>query len=274
MSSLLRRFPAPSPGAELVTLLIAAWLSFASIPLALGGIGLSWDALNHHVYLGWIADRLRFDRDFLAASYQSFQFPYLYWPFFKLFDSGISGTWAGVALVSLNLLAVPPLWMLARQCVPEASWYGVAMRWLGVALAFLTGVVLSMFDSTANDLLAAIPLVWAVALALEFEDEHRPGWLTQARMIGLSGFCAGAAVAFKLSNGPLAILLPVLWGLRAPALGRRIASITRGCAATLTGFVLVYGYWGWQLWVHYGNPIYPFGDPWFEVLRNWTGWQP
>jgi hypothetical protein len=268
-----RSLPAPTTGVEVNALLLVAWAAFASIPLALGGIGLSWDALNHHVYLGWIADRPRFDRDFLAASYQSFTYPYLYWPFYKLFQSGISGQWAGVVLVSLNVLAVPPLWLLARVCVPEWSWYGTGMRWLAVTLAFLSGVVLSMFDSTSNDLIAAIPLVWAVALAFESWDTHCPAWLTQRRIVLLSGLCAGAAVAFKLSNGPLAILMPLLWGLPQASVKQRFANIAWGSAATVAGFFVLYGYWGWQLWSHYGNPMYPFFDHWFAPLRALLGWQ-
>jgi hypothetical protein len=255
-------------------LLFVAWAAFVSIPLALGGIGLGWDALNHHVYLGWIADQPRFDRDFLAASYQSFQYPYLYWPFYKLFQSGLSGQWAGVVLVSLNVTAVPPLWLLARVCVPERSWYGGSMRWLAVALAFLTGVVLSLFDSTANDLMAAIPFVWAVALALEPWDAQRPQWLTARRLVLLSGFCAGTAVAFKLSNGPIAILMPLLWGIRGSSFRQRAVNGALGSVATVTAFILLYGYWGWQLWVHYGNPLYPFYDGWFAPLRAWLGGHP
>lgn len=268
------RLAAPAAGVELGALLLVAWLLFASIPLGLGGIGLGWDALNHHVYLGWIADHPRFDLDFLAASYQSFQYPYLYWPFFKLFQSGISGQWAGVVLVTLNLLAVPPLWLLARVSVPEQSWYGAAMRWLAVALAFLSGVVLSLFDSTSNDLLAAIPLVWAVALALELWDARRPAWMTARRLMLLSGICAGAAVAFKLSNGPLAILMPLLWAIPAGSFKQRFANVAWGSIATIAGFFLLYGYWGWQLWVHYGNPMYPFYDHSFTPLRAWLGWTP
>jgi hypothetical protein len=266
--------PPPSAIAELSTLLVVAWAAFVSIPLGLGGIGLSWDALNHHVYLGWIADRPRFDRDFLAASYQSFTYPYLYWPVYKLFQSGMSGQWAGVALVSVNILVVPPLWLLARVCVTERSWYGAVMRWLAVGLAFGSGVVLSLFDSTSNDLMAAIPLVWAIALALELGDTQRPVWLTGRRFVLLSGFCAGAAVAFKLSNGPLAILMPLLWGIPAASFKQRVANIAWGSAATLAGFCLLYGYWGWQLWSHYGNPMYPFYDHLFAPLRAWLGWHP
>ncbi len=264
----------PSARAELAALLVVAGLAFISIPLTLGAIGLSWDALNHHVYLGWIAFEPRFDRDFLAASTQSFQYPYLYWPMYKLYQSGLSGQWAGAILASLNLLAVPPLWMLARTCVTESSWYGSVMRWLCVVLAFMGAVVLSMFDTTANDLLAAIPLVWAIAFAMEPWNVTRARWMTPVRLALLSGFFAGMSVAFKLSNGPLAILLPLVWVLHGPSLKQRALHVALGCAAALGGWLLCYGYWGWQMWAHYGNPIHPFYDHWFVPLRAWLAWKP
>lgn len=265
----------PTAGVELGLLLLAAWLAFIAIPLALGGIGLGWDALNHQVYLGWTAEHPRFDRDFLAASYQSFQYPYLYWPLYKLFQSGISGRWAGAVLVTINLLAVPALWLLARVCVPERSWYGFSMRWFAVVLAFLSGVVLSLFDSTANDLMAAIPLVWGIALALECWDGQRPASLGTRRLLLLSGLCSGASVAFKLSNGPLAILMPLLWAISPGRTAlQRIGDVATAGIATLSCFALLYGYWGWQLWSHFGNPLYPFADNWFAPLRALVGWQP
>jgi hypothetical protein len=264
----------PSGRVELALLVLAAWVAFISIPLGLGGIGLGWDALNHHIYLGWFAERTRFDLDFLAASYQSFQYPYLYWPVYKLFQSGISGQWAGVILVSINILVVPAVWLIARVCVAELSWYGVAMRWLAVALAFLTGVVLSLFDSTGNDLLAAIPLVWAIALALEPWDAQRPPWLTVRRLMLLSGLCAGASVAFKLSNGPLAVLLPLLWACHGPSFRQRLMNVVTASIAAVAGVLVFFGYWGWQMWVHYGNPVYPFYDDWFAPLRAMIGRRP
>ncbi len=268
-----RRFGAPTAKAELFALLVVGWLAFAAVPIRLGGIGLSWDALNHHVYLGWIASQPRFERDFLAASYQSFQYPYLYWPLYRLFAAGWGGVPAGIVLVSMNLLAVPPLWMMARACIPEWGWYGMAMRWLGVVLAFLTGAVLSLFDSTSNDLLAAVPLIWAVALGLQPMTHHEHDTCSTKRLVVLSGFCAGVAVAFKLSNGPLAILLPALWVLHGSSMRQRMAYATFGSIATVAGFLLLYGWWGWQMWVHYGNPIYPFYDHMFDPLRRWWGFR-
>jgi hypothetical protein len=269
-----RNLATPSAAGELLTLVVVGWLAMVCVPLGLGGIGLSWDALNHHVYLGWTAEKPRFDRDFLAASYQAFQYPYLYWPFYKLYQSGLSGQWAGAILVTLNVFAVPALWMIARICVPEPGWYGVAMRWLAVWLAFFGGVVLSMFDTTANDLLAAIPFVWAVALAVQPFSTQQRQWLSTTQLVAFSGLCAGVAVAFKLSNGFVAILMPMLWCLHGPSLARRVLHVAIGSFATVVGLVLAYGSWGWELWTHFGNPIYPFYDPWFAPLRAWLGWQP
>ena len=250
---------------------VLAWLAFVSIPLSLGEIGISWDALNHQIYLGWTAENSRFDRDFLAASYQSFQFPYLYWPLYKLSASGLSGAWSGAVLASLHWFAVPPVWMISRACIPGERWFDVSMRMLAVVLAFMSGLVLSLFDSTSNDLLAAIPFMWALALALIPLDKARSGKLSDRKAVLLSGLFAGISVACKLSNGPLALLLPGLWLLSGTSWRDRAEQTTVGLMATLGGFVVSYGYWGWELWTRFGNPVYPFLDPWFAALRTSLG---
>lgn len=257
---------------ELPVVLLVMWTALISIPLLLGEIGISWDALNHHIYLGWTAEHPRFDRDFLAASYQSYQFPYLYWPVYKLAVNGFSGVWAGVALATLHTVVVPPVWMIARTCMPGNQGFDVLMRFLAVILAFMAGVVLSLFDSTSNDLMAAAPFVWAMALALEPLRKRTMAWLTDGQLILLSGLLAGASVAFKLSSGPLVVLLPGLWVLSGATPKSRLFNVCAGCIAALAGFAVIYGYWGWQLWRHFGNPIYPFYDQGFAPLRAALGW--
>jgi hypothetical protein len=75
-----------------------------------------------------------------------------------------------------------------------------------------------------------------------------------------------------LSNGPLVLLMPLAWLMASGPLPRRILRAFIAGVATLAGFVAAYGYWGWQLWLHTGNPFYPFYDAWFEKLRVITGW--
>jgi hypothetical protein len=263
-----------STAIELLAILVLAWLAFAAIPMTLGQIGLSWDALNHHIYLGWTAESPRFDRDVLPATYQTYQFPYLYWPVYKLATSGWSGRSAGMALAALHLLAVPPVWLMTRYCIPGNSWFDVSMRAMGVGLGFLTGVVLSLFDSTSNDLLAAIPFLWALALALRPFGARPLSEQSVRNGVLWSGLLAGVSVACKWSNGPLTLLLPVLWLLAASGYRRKLAFLVAGGTLSVVGLLLAYGPWGWQLWRHFGNPIFPFLDAWFEPLRSALGWMP
>jgi len=255
---------------ELGLITILAWCALVTVPLTQSPMGLSWDALNHHIYLGWIAEHSRFGQDFLAAGYQSYQFPYLYWPVYKLAAVGAGPITTGVVLATLDLMALPPVWMITRTCMPGQQPLDRAMRLLAVLLAFLSPVALSQLDSSSDDLLAAVPLVWAIALALEsFNGQcsrrHR-------RLAILSGLCAGIAVACKLSNGPLVLMMPVLWAFCGTNARERVVNTMLAAVATVVGLIATYGYWGMLLWTQFGNPIYPFYDFAFEPLRQWAGW--
>lgn len=251
---------------------LLAWAGLLAIPLSLGELGLGWDALNHHIYLGWNAGAHRLGQDLLGAGYQSFQYPYLYWPVYAMAAAGWSGQAAGTVLATLHLVAVWPVWMLARACMPGAALFDVVMRGMAVALALLSGVVLSAFGSSMNDVLAAAPLVWALALAIE--PVARASVLPAAavrRYALVSGLCAGVAVAFKLSNGFLVVLLPGLWWLAGRHWRWRFEAVVLGSAGALAGFALAYGPWAWALWRHFGNPVFPFYDWWFAPLRAGLG---
>lgn len=256
---------------ELWVVWALAALALACVPVSRGEAGLIWDALNHHIYLGWIAGHPRFDRDFLAAGWQSYQYPYLYWPAYELAVGGASGVTAGVVFALLQSLAVPPLWLVARRVCPGERAEDIALRLLAVALALAGGVTLSLVDTTSNDVLAGIPLVWAIALGLLADNEaaapRRRWWF-----VALSGLCAGMSVAFKLSNGPLALVLPLLWAAPPSDVRPAAARVVTGGVATVVGFLVFYGPWGWTMWHQFGNPIYPFADGWFDPLRSALGW--
>jgi hypothetical protein len=270
----LPSFTAPAPRLELLVVVLCMWLALVSVPLGLGGIGISWDALNHHVYLGWTAFSPRFDRDWLASGHQATTWPYLYWPFFKLVELQWPGRWAGAVLASLHVLVVPALWIIARACIPERSWEATAMRAGAVLLAFLGQLTISMMDTTANDLYAASPLVWAVAFGmLALRQPATPGWLTNRRAVMCSGAFSGLAVAFKFSNGPLVLALPLLWALVPGTRTQRLASIARGTVWSVAAFIVAYGWWGWQLWQVTGNPVYPFFEHQFATWRELAGWR-
>lgn len=248
-------------------------LALMSIPLALGHIGISWDALNHHIYLGWTAERPRFDRDYLAAGYQTYQYPYLYWPVYRLAVSGVSGGVAGLVVALLNVPLVPALWLLAKACVSGRDWFHVGMRLIAVVLAFTSAVVLSMLDTTGNDLLAAMPVTWAIAIGVHAVARADAAEPALTRWACISGLLAGIGTAFKLSNAFVAVVLPLLWLWPGRGLKPRVRRTTLGCLAAVLAFAVTFAPWGWQVWQQVGNPFFPLYDHWFAPLREWSGWQ-
>jgi hypothetical protein len=256
-----------------VTIII--WGLFVSIAFVRGGLGLSWDTLNHHVYLGWVASHARFDEDFFAAATQSYQFPYLYWPVYKMTQMGITGWSAGVLWASVHVLVAPPLWQIAKTLIPDGNINGAIFRFTAVLLGVGNILVLRAVETTGNDVLASTPFILAMALALSGVTDAstglpETGLFRRAILVGLLG---GAAVAFKLSNGVLAFVLPIIFMFYPINWVYRTGLFCLCAIGICVGFAALYGWWGWQLWLRFGNPVFPFYDGVFEQVRILIGWR-
>jgi hypothetical protein len=234
-------------------LLVVSVFCLVSAMLAVlaGSFGLSWDALNHHIYLGFISESPRWERDVAAAASQTYQYPYIYWPFYRLTVMGLSGsTAAAVWAVFQTLCVVPPVWVASAHLLDKQGsvWEGFALRFVSCVLAFTSIPVLSAVGGSANDLLASVPLLWAITLALSRNDEL---W-----RVALCGALVGISVALKFSNVlclPLFALALTEFAVRRDVLNR-LGLV--GLAASV-GFLVTYAPWGWQLWRQFGNPFFP-----------------
>jgi len=241
----------------LTTLLVAA--AAATIPLTAGVWGWSWDALNHHIYLGLISESPRWDLDVVAASVQTWQYPYLYWPVYRLTLLPVDGATAGALWAALlSVLMAPPIWLLSYRLLPQTASAPQAVfeRMAAVALAFSSVLVLSGLGTTANDPLASVPLLWALALMAAERPSDR-------RAAGAAALW-GVATAFKLSHA-LALPLLLVWWWRRPGWPLPWARGVWIATAAVAGFTLAYLPWGWQLWQQTGNPFYPFFGSLFQA---------
>jgi hypothetical protein len=53
-----------------------------------------------------------------------------------------------------------------------------------------------------------------------------------------------------------------------------LTNVAFGCLAVGVSFLVLYGYWGFVLWDHFGNPLFPFHNDWFARLRGQPGAAP
>lgn len=244
--------------AEFFATVVLFCVASASLAWSAGSFGLSWDTLNHHIYLGLVSESPRWQLDVAPAASQSYQYPYVYWLFYRLTLMGLSGREAAVLwAVFQTLCVVPPVWLASVHliCGNQTGWEGRALRFIGCLLGFISILVLSAVGGSANDLLAAVPLLWAVALALA------PS-ISLGRVM-VCGALVGVSVAFKFSNVLcLPLFLFALLDFSAPrALVIRLA--VAGVAAA-GGFLAAYAPWGWQLWQQFGNPFFPHLESFFR----------
>lgn len=249
--------------------------AMVAIPLVNDGLGLSWDTLNHHVYLGWVANGARFDKDYFAAASQSYQFPYLNWPLYLLIKSGVSGQFAGVVWAIMHAMVSIPLWMIAYRLMPGITWHDAIARLLAVTFGVGNILVLRAPETTGNDVLSALPWLVAVVVGLgPVNGRTQDGEITKASWRAFwCGVLGGVAVAFKLSNAIVAIFLPLLCVVLGNTVSSRVRYVICCGVGAGVGFVTLYSWWGWQLWSEFGNPIYPFADSLFDTVRRVMRWQ-
>lgn len=232
---------------ELRIVVLTAW-GLLSGWTWLAGKDVSWDLINHHLYLPFAWWTGRHAADLYAAGPQSYQVPLGYLPLHALVEARLPDWGVGLALATLHALAAWPLWHLARALWPGPDQF----RWraLAVAMGLVTPVFLVYAGTSSMDPLTCV-LVLA-ALAWVWGD--RP----QAGPAMLAGVAFGAAVGLKPTNLVLVPALLAVLLLRTAAGLARPRAMLAGAAAAVGTSVALIGPWSWWLWSTYGNPALPF----------------
>lgn len=240
---------------ELAAMTALAAMAVTICAVEIGHFGLSWDALNHHIYLGMFAESPRWDFDVAAAGSQSYQYPYLYWPVYRLSRIVGHGAHFGAVWAAFQTICViPPLWLVVYRLLPDGSasngfWLPRLERFVACVLALLCLPVLAALGTTSNDLLASVPLLWGLVFAVGFPGNNRAAVA--------AGALWGVACAFKFSN-VIFFVVPLIAWWRPDATRLPIGLGVGIGVAVVSGFLLAYAPWGWQLWREMGNPFYPY----------------
>jgi len=204
----------------------------------------NWDLQNYHLYAPYAALHGRLGMDWFAAGFQGYLNPTEDIPYYI-----VKMVWFPDHPVVVAALAGLPFGFLvfvtfkiARVALPDSVAVAAAAAFLG-----LTGAtVLSEVGTTYDDILMADLVLSAVWLAL-----GHAGW----RGLALAGFLLGCAVGLKFTSAIYVPGFALLCGWKNPAQVLRHGIIVMLFAAG--GFLAVWGWWGWQLWVHFGNPFFP-----------------
>jgi hypothetical protein len=213
----------------------------------------NWDLRNYHLYNGYAALHGRLALDLAPAQMQSYFSPLLDIAQYLLL-TGAPGALSGFLMGVLHGLLFLPAAGIA-WCVldgrKERAWLAPLLALSGLCM----GAVLSEFGNTMADNTTALFVLCSVWWVLRMQAGAalpRPGhgWL-------LAGALIGFAVALKLTNAIYAV------GLAAAVLAgpghwiSRFRALLLVTLAAMVVAVLSVGWWYWQVWQQFGNPLFP-----------------
>jgi hypothetical protein len=237
----------------LPAVICAAWTLYA-------GKDLNWDLLNYHYYLPyeWLNQRL--ERDFFAASAQSYLNPVGYLPFYLMVSAGWHSAIVSVVLAAMHSLSLPLLYLLAwRLFAHRERADRTILALLAAAMGAATAVLWETIGTSYLDPLIIPPMLAGLLLLLD----EAPG--NVVRRAAFAGALFGVAAALKYSAAvfgfaalPLAAAMP---GIRGMARWRTCLGYAAGGVVAVG---VLAGPWLALMQHEFGNPVFPLMNGWFR----------
>jgi hypothetical protein len=213
----------------------------------------NFDQRNYHVYLGWSFLANRIDLDLAPGNLGGSYLNPLFHVFHYLGITSLPPRLFGFALGAIHGLNAYLVYRLARHVLSGIEWERALAAAAGVVAASGPCAV-SLLATTFGDNLLSILVLAAFLLLVRVAEQ--PGRDKTVRLF-MAGLMAGGAALLKLTFGTyaLALLGAVL------ALGFRLRDgrvVLVFATGGLAGGLLGGGYWAFQLWQRFGNPVFPF----------------
>lgn len=220
----------------------------------------NWDLRNYHLYNGYAFLNGRMGIDLAPAQIQTFNAPLLDTVYVLLLRA-LNGTprLLSAALAVPHAIAAMLLLTLARRLLPPWPAFAAVLIGLTGAAALPTLAMTMGLMAPACCLLGAILLLVGDTRAE----------LSQRASLG-AGLLGGAAVGLQLTAAPYALGLAAMMPLLANR-GQRLRLLVWLGSGGLIGAACVGGFWWWDLWRRYGDPVFPyfnglFHSPWADPV--------
>ena len=245
---------------------------FMGVPLLFGVISLwlgqdaNWDLRNYHWYDAYAVLNGRLDVDMGAAQTPTFYNPTLDIPFYlaaQAMPARLFGFLLGV-LQGCNFIL---LYLLASRALRLGDG---RLQVLACALVAFVGLIggghLSLVGAIFYDNIVSLFVFGAMVVILSSADIlQRGSWPQALGRAGLAGLLVGFAVGLKLPTQIFAV--GVCFGLLfipGPFWRRFFLSFVCGLGI-IAGFAIFGGWWMWELWTRYANPLFPYFN---DVIRS------
>lgn len=232
-------------------------LGFGMLALYLGQDA-NWDLRNYHFYNAYAFVHGRLGFDIAPAQTPTYYNPLLHVPFYYLVTY-LPPRAVGFVLGALQGLNLPFLYRIARPLIHVAKPCNAALTTLIIALLGTLGAAnISEVGTVFGDNIISVLVLGALWLMVS----KRHQLAAQARIAAATalgaGLLTGLAVGLKqptavygLGLGMAVLALPLPWP-------RRLMLVLAFGVGGFVGLASTGGYWLYEMWLHYGNPLFPY----------------
>jgi len=242
---------------------IAGPLFFGLLALILGQDA-NWDLRNYHLYnpFAWFHNRIEFDM--VPAQVANFYNPLLHIPFYwavMTFPPMLTGFLLG-AVQGLNF----PIMVGIARCVMGEERERPPWHYLLAAFIGLLGAgTLAELGTTFGDNLISIPLLGSLWIVLaRYEQLLTDKTIKPVLIVVAAGLLTGLAPGLKQPSAIFAVGWCAAFLALPVSFGRRIMLAFWFGIGVLMGIAITGGFWMHELWIHYGNPLFPYFNDFFR----------
>ena len=245
-----------------VTISILVALAFGFWSLALGQ-DKNWDLLNYHLYNPYAFLNDRIELDLAPAGVQTYFSPMLDIIYFSVITH-MSPRMVGFLLGFLQGLNFFLLYKIANRVLREHGQSNIYSLLLALAGVLTVGFLAEVGSTMHDSLVALFPLLslWMILVSIDALEppNQRPLW----PLVTGAGVVAGIGIGLKLVSAIYALPLCLAFLLLPqPFLKRFKLSFVFGLAV-LAGLALMGGYWLYEMWRLFGNPLFPQFNNYFQ----------
>ncbi len=218
----------------------------------------NWDLRNYHYYdaYAFLTGRLGFD--IAPAQTPTYYNPLLHVPFYYLVNT-LPPRGVGFVLGAVQGLNLPLLFAIARRLIRVAKpQYGIVIAACAAILGMLGAANISEIGTTFGDNVFSLLLLTALWLVVAHLRSLGGDWLKAAGTALSVGLLCGLAVGIKQPAAVYALGLGCgLLGLALPWRRRGLLFLAFGTGGVV-GLAATGGYWLYEMWSHFGNPLFPY----------------
>ena len=223
-------------------IILYLWILYA-------GKDINFDLLNYHIYSFDNFYKGRYKQDFMAASIQSYLTPYLYFPFYLAFQWKINDYFFAFFLACVHYLNLVILWKISNIIFKDKN--ELYKKILFVVFGALCPIFLITVGTSFSDPITSIFVLYSLYLLIQDDVSYRK--------IALAAIIIGFSISCKLTNGLyFPSLLPIVF------FRKGITGCFKFMLMASIAFAITYFPIGYNLYVNYNNPFFPFFNELFQ----------